>query len=46
MLRGLRVSDGASQVLSRTLAASAQMTVPAMPVPEKTAVRRPGEVVA
>lgn len=46
MLRGLRVSEGASQVLARTLAASAQMAVPAMPLPEKASIRLPGEVVA
>jgi len=46
MLRGLPVTEGASQVLARTLAASAQMPVPAVPVPEKKSIRLPGEVVA
>lgn len=47
MLRGLPVSAGASQVLSRMLAASAQMPVPAtVTEPPRRPVRLPGEAVA
>ncbi len=47
MLRSLPVTSGASQVLARALAASAQMPVPATAAdPERRSVRLPGEAVA
>lgn len=46
MLRGLPVSMGASQVLARSLAASAQMPIPATAAPQRAPVRLPGEAVA
>jgi hypothetical protein len=47
MLRGLPVTAGASQVLARALAASAQMAVPAaQDEPRRRPVRLPGEAVA
>jgi hypothetical protein len=47
MLRGLPVTSGASQVLSRALAASAQMPIPATAdKPQRRHVRLPGEAVA